>query len=107
MCGWFYDDSPRPQKQAVSLTNVLLWVLDTRKGVMTDSTIIYSLPPKPAISFTRTFHGSSIRGNRCYEKKVKSPCFLVCKGRSNDDVGVASGTVIQEIRPGAGFETGD
>ena len=26
---------------------------------------------------------------------------------SNDDVGVARGTVCQEIRPGAGFKTGD
>ena len=36
--------------------------------------------------------------------------FLVCKGLlllSNDDVGVARGTAFQEIRPGAGFKTGD
>ena len=33
--------------------------------------------------------------------------FLVCKGRSNDDVGGASGTVFQDIRPGSGFKTGD
>ena len=33
--------------------------------------------------------------------------FLVCIGLSNDDVGVARGTVFQEIRPGAGFKTGD
>ena len=33
--------------------------------------------------------------------------FLVCKGLSNDDVGRARGTVFQEIRPGAGFETCD
>ena len=33
--------------------------------------------------------------------------FLDCKGLSNDDVGVARGTVFQEIRPGAGFKTGD
>ena len=35
--------------------------------------------------------------------------FLVCKerkGLSNDDVGVARGTVFQEVRPGAGFKTG-
>ena len=32
---------------------------------------------------------------------------LVCEGRSNDDVGVARGIVFQEIRPGAGFKTGD
>ena len=33
--------------------------------------------------------------------------FLVCKGRSNDDVVGARGTVFQEIRPGAGLKTGD
>ena len=33
--------------------------------------------------------------------------FLVCKGPSNDDVGVARGIVFQEIRPGAGFKTSD
>ena len=36
-------------------------------------------------------------------------CFIVCKGLlvlSNDDVGVAGGTVFQEVRPGAGFRTG-
>ena len=27
--------------------------------------------------------------------------------RSNDDVGVARDTVFQEVRPGAGFKTGD
>ena len=32
---------------------------------------------------------------------------LLCKGRSNDDVGVARGSVFQEIRPGSGFKTGD
>ena len=34
-------------------------------------------------------------------------CVPVCKGLSNDDVGVATGTVLQEIRPGAGFKTDD
>ena len=33
--------------------------------------------------------------------------FLVCNKLSNDGVGVANGTVIQEIRPGAGFKAGD
>ena len=33
--------------------------------------------------------------------------FLVCKGLSIDDVGVSRDTVFQEIRRGAGFETGD
>ena len=33
--------------------------------------------------------------------------FLLCKGRSNDDVGIARGTGFQALRPGAGFKTGD
>ena len=33
--------------------------------------------------------------------------FLVSKGFSNDDVWVARGTVFQDIRPGAAFETDD
>ena len=33
--------------------------------------------------------------------------FLLFKGRSNDDVGVARGTVVQALRSGAGFKTGD
>ena len=36
-----------------------------------------------------------------------STYFLVCKGVSIDDVGVSRDIVYQEIRPGAGFETGD
>ena len=40
--------------------------------------------------------------------KKWSPCVLLfCKGPSNDDVGVARGTVFQEVRPGAGFKSGD
>ena len=35
------------------------------------------------------------------------PCIFLCKGRSNDDVGVARSTVFQEIRPAAGFKNGD
>ena len=40
-------------------------------------------------------------------KKIILKQFLVCKGLSGDDVGVARGTVFQKIRPGAGFKTGD
>ena len=36
-----------------------------------------------------------------------SICYVVCKGISNDDVRVARGTVFQEVRPRAGFKTGD
>ena len=41
-----------------------------------------------------------------YEKNVFR-YFFVRKGLSNDDVGVARGTVSQEIRPDTGFKTGD
>ena len=40
------------------------------------------------------------------EKKVFI-CFLVWKGLMIGDVGVSRDTVLQEVRPGAGFETGD
>ena len=33
--------------------------------------------------------------------------FLGCKGLSNGAIEVAGGTAFQEIRPGAGFKTGD
>ena len=40
--------------------------------------------------------------------KTKYPyTFLLCKGLSIDDVLVSRDTVLEEIRPGAGFETGD
>ena len=42
----------------------------------------------------------------CDEKRIFM-YFLVCKGPSNDDVGVKRGTVLQKIRPGAGLKTGD
>ena len=40
-------------------------------------------------------------------KNVSSHMFSFCKGLSKVDVGVARGIVFQEIRPGAGFKTGD
>ena len=42
----------------------------------------------------------------CYQQNV-SMYFLVCEDLSNDDVGGSRDTIFQEIRPGAGFETGD
>ena len=40
--------------------------------------------------------------------KTKYPCIFLCaKGLSSDDVGLPRDTVFQEIRRGAGFETGD
>ena len=41
-----------------------------------------------------------------YEKNILKH-FHACKGLSNDDVGATRDTVFREIRPGAGFETGD
>ena len=42
----------------------------------------------------------------CHEKIILR-IFFVCKGLSNDDVGGARGTILEEIQPGAGFKTGD
>ena len=42
----------------------------------------------------------------CYKKSI-CKYYFVRGGLSNDDVRVARGTVFQEIRPGAGFKTGD
>ena len=41
----------------------------------------------------------------CYEK-IPFTCCLAYKGLSNNGVGVGRGTVLQEMRPGAGFKTG-
>ena len=41
------------------------------------------------------------------ERKMYPCKFLVCKGLSIDDVEVLRDILFQEIRPGAGFETGD
>ena len=38
-----------------------------------------------------------------YETQVFA-CVLVCKGISNGDVGVAKGTVFEDMRPGVGFK---
>ena len=43
----------------------------------------------------------------CYEKYTIHNYVLVREGLSTDDVGVAKGTVFQEIRPWVGFKTGD
>ena len=42
----------------------------------------------------------------CYEKKSLMYS-LACAGLSNDDVGVARGTVFQEVRPGDGLKISD
>ena len=64
-------------------------------------------PPKknPAISFNERFVAAR-HEEGCYEKSILKK-FHVCKGLSNDDVGAARGTAFREIRPVAGFKTGD
>ena len=42
-----------------------------------------------------------------YMKNTIFIFFFACKGLSNDEIGGARGTVFQEIRWRAGFETGD
>ena len=42
----------------------------------------------------------------CYGKSIHM-YFLVCKGRSNDDVVVVRVSVFQALRAGASFKTGD
>ena len=65
-----------------------------------------SLPPqKTAIFFSEPF--MAVRHKEGYHEKIIITCFFLCKGPSNDDVGVAGGTVLQEIRSGAGFKTSD
>ena len=56
--------------------------------------------------FTERFMAARHQKGYCRQKKLPI-YFLGCKGRSIDDVGVSRDTAFQEIRPGAGFETGD
>ena len=72
-------------------------------NILTDSTIA----PTPNQRFSLT-NVSWLLDTRkgTIERKV-SILFLACKGLSIDDVGVSRNTVFQEIRPRAGFETGD
>ena len=74
---------------------------------MTGSTIA-PIQKTQRFPFARTFHGCSVRRLDLILKKTPSYSrILVCKGPSNDGVvGVARGTVSQEIRSGAGFKTG-
>ena len=70
---------------------------------MTDSTIAPS--QKNSDFLQRTFRLLlDTKKGACYEMDMFT-CFLVCEGLSTDDVGVARGTVLQEIRPCAGFKT--
>ena len=72
---------------------------------MTDSTIV--LPQNQRFPLTNVSWLLDKRKGTI-EKKSVHTIFLVCKGLTIDDVGgVSRDTVFQEIRPGAGFETGD
>ena len=66
-------------------------------------------PPKPAVFFNKRFRAR--KGTFEKQKKIHLPFSCVQrsnKGLSIGDVGVSSDTaVFQELRPGAGFETGD
>ena len=71
---------------------------------MTDSTIAH--PQNQQFYLTNVSWLFSTQG--MIQWKTKCPIyFLVCKGLSIDDVGVSRETVLQETRPGAGFETAD
>ena len=73
---------------------------------VTDSTI-----PPPPWKKKQRFPLTNVSGLLAKRKdnidKRKRP-YVSCvhKGLSNDDVGVSRDTVFQEMRPGAGFETG-
>ena len=69
----------------------------------TDSTIA---PTQNSDFLSRTFHGSQ-HEEECHEKKIYLRFFLVCSRLSNDYIGMARGTVLREINPGAGFKPGD
>ena len=73
------------------------------KEVQIDSTIA---PPQTGDFLKRTRRGAARYEEGCYEKYIFT-YVLVRAGLSTDDVGVAKGTVFQEIRPSAGFKTGD
>ena len=64
-------------------------------------------PCKTSDFFDEVFMKTAPHEEGYYKKNILK--HFVCKGLSNDDVMVARGTVFQEreIRPGAGFETGD
>ena len=69
--------------------------------------LILQYPPKKNQRFSSTNVSGLLDTRKDTVERKISTCFLVCKGLSIDDVGVSRDTVFQEIRPGAGFETGD
>ena len=75
-------------------------------GVAFTRPILPQPSPKTGDCFNERFMATQ-HEQEAREKVFPAMYFLVCKGRSNDDVGVARGTVFQALRPGAGFKTGD
>ena len=81
-----------------------VWCTNSIVVLKTDPTVA---PSKNSDFLQRTFRCCSTQ-KRIKQLKTKYPYFLVCKGLSIDDLGVSRDTtVFREIRPGAGFETGD
>ena len=73
-----------------------------------DRLILTTIAPpqkKAAILFNERFMAAR-HEEGSYEEKVFIS-FLGCKTLSNDDIEVSGGTGFEEIRPGAGFKTGD
>ena len=70
---------------------------------MTNSTI--APPPNQQFSLSNVLWLLDTRTNTLGNRV--SIYFLVCRDLSIDDVGVSRHNVFHEIRPGAGFKTGD
>ena len=87
-------DTPRKQKRGNGRPIVEL---------TTDSTI--APPQNQRFSLTNVSWLLDTRKDAM--KRISACITFVCGGLSNDDVRVVRGTVFQEIRPGAGFKTGD
>ena len=88
----------RVKKELFPVTVGLIIHSHGQKTEMADSTI--APPPQPAISM------AARREEGCHEKHTFTH-IVACKGLSNKGVGMARGAIIEEIRPGAGFETCD
>ena len=80
-----------------------------KKLLPSDSTIATPLQKKTVIVFNERFmaarHEKEDAKNKAHPQA--SMFLFAKKGLSNDDVGLAGGTVFEGIRPGAGFKTGD
>ena len=87
----------QPQVDSSAIQIIQLDVLP-----QTDSTIA---PPQTSDFLYEQFVAARYEEG-CHEKYTFA-CFLAHEGLRTDDVGVAKGTVFQEIRSWAGFKTGD